>query len=132
MCSGVNRVSIFAWTKSAFQCGLVNHATFPKLYWSYYPHRSRELVSPVCGIFEHDVRTVTGRNLRNTLLLTDKSSVLKLSISDINNVKYYKDPEMWQESCVKEILQIKDGEKEIPEGWTMDEINFIFNAACCD
>ena len=21
------------------------------LYWSYYPHRSRELVSPVCGIF---------------------------------------------------------------------------------
>ena len=23
----------------------------PKLYRSYYPHRSRELVSPVCGIF---------------------------------------------------------------------------------
>ena len=84
------------------------------------------------NIVEHDVRTVSGINLRNTLLLTDKSSVLKLSISDINNVKYYKDPEMWQESCVKEILQIKEGEKEIPEGWTMDEINYIFNAACCD
>ena len=22
------------------------------MYWSYYPHRSRELVSPVCGIFD--------------------------------------------------------------------------------
>ena len=29
-----------------------NHAaTSSKLYRSYYPHRSRELVSPVCGIF---------------------------------------------------------------------------------
>ena len=30
---------------------LINHATSRNLYWSYYPHRSRELVSPVCGIF---------------------------------------------------------------------------------
>ena len=28
-----------------------NHPTSPKLYRSYYPHRPRELVSPVCGIF---------------------------------------------------------------------------------
>ena len=72
MCSGVNRVSIFAsphlsvdrvrvfaWTKSAFRGGSVNHAASPKLYRSYYPYRSRELVSPVCGIFHcrlHSVR----------------------------------------------------------------------------
>ena len=47
----VDRVCIFAWTKSAFRCGSVNHSTSPKLYWSYYPHRSREFVSPVCGTF---------------------------------------------------------------------------------
>ena len=29
----------------------INHATSSNLYRSYYPHRSRELVSPVCGIF---------------------------------------------------------------------------------
>ena len=29
----------------------INHATYSNLYRSYYPHRSRELVSPVCGIF---------------------------------------------------------------------------------
>ena len=28
----------------------INHATSLNLYRSYYPHRSRELVSPVCGI----------------------------------------------------------------------------------
>ena len=28
-----------------------NHATSSKLYRFYYLHRSRELVSPVCGIF---------------------------------------------------------------------------------
>ena len=28
-----------------------NHGTSSNLYWSYYPYRSRELVSPVCRIF---------------------------------------------------------------------------------
>ena len=45
----VDQVCIFAWTKSNFRCGSVNHATSAKLYRSYYPH-TRELVSPVCGI----------------------------------------------------------------------------------
>ena len=30
---------------------MINHGTSSNLYWAYYPHRSRELVSPVCGIF---------------------------------------------------------------------------------
>ena len=29
----------------------INHATSQKLYRSYYPHRSRDSLSPVCGIF---------------------------------------------------------------------------------
>ena len=29
----------------------INHATSAKLYWSYDPHRSRDSMSPVCGIF---------------------------------------------------------------------------------
>ena len=55
----VDWVPTLAWTESAFsrgpsplfRCGLVNHATSPKLYRSYYPHWLRELVSPICGIF---------------------------------------------------------------------------------
>ena len=30
---------------------MINHATSPKLYRSCYPHRSRDSLSPVCGIF---------------------------------------------------------------------------------
>ena len=29
----------------------INHATSPKLYWSCYPHQSRDSLSQVCGIF---------------------------------------------------------------------------------
>ena len=29
----------------------INQATSPKLYWSYYPHWSRDSLSPVCGTF---------------------------------------------------------------------------------
>ena len=32
----------------------INHATSSNLYRSYYPHRSKELVSPVYGIFLFD------------------------------------------------------------------------------
>ena len=30
----------------------INYETYPKLYWSVYPHRSRESLSPVCGILK--------------------------------------------------------------------------------
>ena len=34
---------------------IINHATSSNLYRSFYPHRSRQLVSPVCGIFLYDI-----------------------------------------------------------------------------
>ena len=36
----------------------INNTTSSNLYWSYYPHRSKELVSPVCGIFLEYVQKV--------------------------------------------------------------------------
>ena len=36
-----------------------NHATSSILYWSYYPHRSRELMSPLCGILKPGVQPTT-------------------------------------------------------------------------
>ena len=54
---GVDQVPTLEWTESEFLrgpsplFGAVNHKTSPKLYRFYYPHRLRELVSPMCGIF---------------------------------------------------------------------------------
>ena len=39
----------------------------------------KPVLRKMLSIVENDVRTVTGRNLRNTLLLTKKSSIMKLS-----------------------------------------------------
>ena len=41
-------LSLFFLLSDIFQ---INHATSPKLYWSYDPHRSRDSMSPVWGIF---------------------------------------------------------------------------------
>ena len=73
----VDRVRIFAWTKSAFWCGSVNHATSTKFYRSYYPHRSRELVSPICRIFFLKFCQQMGYDLQSFLLL---NSLLQTSV----------------------------------------------------
>ena len=50
-------IVFFLWSKKANKIyhkiyqQKKNHATSSNLYWSYYSHRSRELVSPVCRIF---------------------------------------------------------------------------------
>ena len=37
----------------------INHATSPKLYRSYDPHRSRDSLSPVCGIFSNQKPSIS-------------------------------------------------------------------------
>ena len=41
----------------------INHATSSNLYRSYYPHRSRDALSPVCGIFLRHVEKSQRGNL---------------------------------------------------------------------
>ena len=54
----------------------INHATSQKLYRSYYPHRSRELVSPVCGIFFDK-----SRNLSKIVSVLLSASVERFNVS---------------------------------------------------
>ena len=42
---------------------MINHATSPKLYRSYYLHRSRDSLSPVCGIFFVRIKCVDVDNV---------------------------------------------------------------------
>ena len=66
MCSGVDQVRILRGP---------SHATSPKLYRSYYPHRSRELVSPVCGIFCSTSSTTRPRE-NNSLFIPASSNAM--------------------------------------------------------
>ena len=50
---------------SIFNENRKNHATYPKLCWSYYPHRSRDSLSPVCGIFINLMICKPHKNLKS-------------------------------------------------------------------
>ena len=84
------------------------------------------------SLVDKDVQTVTGRNLRRILLLSEKPNVHQLKPSDMDDVNLYGDPELWRLLAVKEILEIRDGELQLPDGWTQGEMETILQAACCD
>ena len=56
----------------------------------------KSVLKQILNIVESDVRTVTGRNVRSILILTDKSSVQQLHRSDLEIIRYYGEPEQWQ------------------------------------
>ena len=47
-----------------------NHATSQKLYQSYYPHRLKDSVSPVCGIFFNYFLELLGTHTHSSLPLS--------------------------------------------------------------
>ena len=84
------------------------------------------------GLVEHDVQSVTGRNLRRILQLTEKPSIQNLKPSDMDDVNLHGDPELWRVLAIKEILEIRAGELQLPDGWVQGELETILMAACCD
>ena len=79
-----------------------------------------------------DVRTVTGQNLRNILLMTNKLHVDQLDPSIVSNLEYHKmdKHETWRTNLVREILDLKHGNLVLPDGWSDDELEEILNLAC--
>ena len=76
--------------------------------------------------------TVTGANLRNILLLTNRLHVDHLTPSLVSNITYKnidKD-ETWRVGLVKELIDMKSGDLEMPEGWSSEELDSILNLAC--
>ena len=65
-----------------------------------------------------DAQTVTGSNLRNILLLTDRLQVDNMEPSLMDTIKYHQveDNESWRIWLVMELLDIKHGE------WSEDEL----------
>ena len=74
-------------------------------------------------IASRDVRTVTGSNLRNILMLTNTLQVDDLDQSMVDMIKYHKmeETEMWRIGLINELINIKHGDINLPEGWTQDD-----------
>ena len=88
----------------------------------------RQLYQLVCT----DVRTVTGSNLRNILILTNTANVDDLHPALVDNIKYHEVEvdQMWRIGLVRELLDIKYGNLNLPEGWSEEDLYKIMTDTC--
>ena len=107
---------------------LKNYLSFIQQVKKSTKHVLRQLYS----LASNDVRTVTGQNLRNILLMTNKLHVDQLDPSIVSNLEYHKmdKHETWRTNLVREILDLKHGNLVLPDGWSDDELEEILNLAC--
>ena len=78
-----------------------------------------------------DVRSVTGSNYRNIMLLLGKTSVDDVFKEDVEKIEYFKlaDNEAWKVETIKEIIQVKQGLYQVP-GFANDELETILDYLC--
>ena len=79
----------------------------------------------------HDVRSVTGKNMRNILLQTDKYDVDELTKSDVSGIKYFPiDPEdRWKASLVIEVIDARDSKLHL-NGFSDEEMSSLIQFIC--
>ena len=92
----------------------------------------KPVLKQLYSLASKDVRTVTGSNLRNILLLTNQSSIDDLQPRIVEAIEYKKmqKEDEWRVGLVKEVINLIHGEMTTLEGWTSEELNVILNAAC--
>ena len=80
---------------------------------------------------KRDCRSITGFNLRNILLMTNKDDILELIPADIQQMKYFPvaDHDKWKIPMVMELINVKWGEALI-DNLSNSEIDDIIEDIC--
>ena len=80
---------------------------------------------------QHDARSITGSNLRNILLKTDKTSIRDLVPNDVLNIEYHpiQEDENWKVSFIQELIEAKNSNLEVVD-FTDDELDEIMEFLC--
>ena len=75
---------------------------------------------------KRDCRSVTGSNLRNILLISNKDDLSQLTRSYIKNMEYMPVPEQseWKINMLSELINVKWGEAVI-EGFEAEQIDAL-------
>ena len=91
----------------------------------------KERVKMLMETSREDVRSVTGSNYRNIMLLVGKSSVNDVRKEDVEKIGYFEldSDESWKVGSIREIIQVKQGLMQVP-GFGSDELETIFNYLC--
>ena len=90
-------------------------------------HIPKQLLS----FIKHDVRSTTGSNLRNILMLTDKHNIEDVTKDDLQKLEYapIDENDKWKVNIIKEITDIKFN-KLIVEDFTTEELDDILEYLC--
>ena len=93
---------------------------------------TKPVMMQLYSIAKQDVRTITGRNLRNILMMTNLQSVDELEPAIVSSIEYNSilEEDKWRVDTIKEILDMKYGELNIPAGWTNSELEDILKYCC--
>ena len=92
---------------------------------------SKKAIQMLIETSKNDVRSVTGRNFRNIMLLVGKSSVDKVTRDDADKIEYFPidDTDKWKVKAIKEIIEVKNKTLAI-ENMKLEEIEEILTYLC--
>ena len=93
---------------------------------------SKSILKVLYKISSRDVRTVTGSNLRNILLLTNETQVDRLRPNMVNDISYnqIEESQKWRIPLVLELLDLQQGVKDLAGEWSEEELKQILNLVC--
>ena len=91
----------------------------------------KQRVKMLMEVAKKDVRSLTGSNYRNIMLLIGKYSVEDVKKVDIDKIDYFPldENETWKVNCMKEILEARESILEI-QGFNPDELEEMLNFLC--
>ena len=89
----------------------------------------KERVKMLMETSREDVRSVSGSNCRNIMLLVGKSSVADVRKEDVDKIGNFEldSCDSWKVGSIREIIQVKQGLMEVPG---FDELEVILDYLC--
>ena len=92
---------------------------------------SKQAIKMLLETAKHDVRSVTGRNMREIMLLAGKTSVNEVTGKDIESIEYFPmdKTENWKVEVIKEIIDVKSKIAAI-DNFECEELETILTYLC--
>ena len=107
------------------------------MFWLNQIEKSKKLIpKQLLSFIKHDVRSTTGSNLQNILLLTKKNTIDEISLEDISledikTIKYnqIEKEDEWKVGFIREVTDIKFNQLEV-ENFSKEELDDILTYLC--
>ena len=88
-------------------------------------------IKHIMKTIKHDVRSTTGSNLRNIIILKNHTDIEQLTVSDAAKIKYHPihDEEVWRVGLIDDLINIIHGCKDL-ENLENSELLEILDHVC--